>query len=447
MFRIKSRALTNYKGDIGDLLYYASSGTGLWSTYNQYADVPDYWLGRYYSAQAKRNSNVVFPYSDQGSEVIEWASMGRDKYNPCTHRKVNRVNLPFGMYYERATAPGTVYLEDYQRKPQPSYAQFALANMQHPSTDVQGVRARAWHSMQPRFEGEVSMLNFLFELKDFRDIAKFIFKKDMLGKIANLRDMFNRRLLATKTVEVHKGYHLYKPHLPDGEVAADWLTYQYAIKPLIADLGKILLQLALIADHAQSAFLQAGDTYQSSHFSEEINRSESMTYYTNNSYPWKYGVQNFTKFTATLRYKYDYRMRDPFQAWVKYWGMNPSFLVFWNALPFSFLADYVVQIGNSIRAMEHDPNVRIHDWTYGESYKTQFAAGHVTSGDSRVRHLIVNDKYLVSGAKKDVCIAGTTGSIYTRSVRTPYYGPAFPRWKMPSGTQFLNMAALARCFL
>lgn len=446
MFRTKSRSLVNYTGQAGDSLYYNSSSESNLSQYFATFDDPVYWIGRYNAGMLLRNKLLTLPYTDWGAEEIEWQSGGRDRYNPCRHRKVNRVNLPYALCYIRDGYPARVLLASYMRKAQPSYVQWALSSMVHPETDYQGVKARAWHSMQPRFEGEVSMLNFLFELKDFRDCAKFIFKKDNLGKIAKLRDMFNRLALATKTTKIRKGYYLYKPHIPDGDVAGYWLTYQLAIKPFLSDIGKIFLQMSLIVKEAQDKFMKDGEVYQTSHYSEEINRSESMAYGSGNNYYYKYGTQNFTKFTATLRYKYDYSNRNTFDAWMKYWGMNPSFTVFWNAIPFTFIADYVVRIGNSIRAMEHDPNVRIHDWTYGESLKTRYQAGYVTTGDTRFKVLVLDGSF-ITGNKADRILSGCEGSIYTRGVRTPYYGPATPRFNKPTGTQFLNVAALARCFL
>lgn len=445
MYRVKTRTLPTNLGEAGDSLYYASTSS---TTSTIYPTLSDQWfMDSYNAGMLARGTLVNVPYNDEGTEYIEWSAQGRDTYNECRHQVTGRVNLPFNVAFERYGKPWTIYLYPYFRMSQPSYAQWSVSTIKHPTVDFTAARARAWHNMQPRFEGEVSMLNFLLELKDFRDVSKFIFLRESKDKILQLRKLFagaadNLRRSTKPSLRPGPGVD------PTKAAASAVLLKNFALDPLVRDLVTMFAQAATLATEAQLMFMRDGMVYQTSHYTEEIDRSESMTYYPyNNNYIYKYGTQNFTKFTATLKYRYDYSMRSTVDAFCKYWGLSGSFEAFWNAIPFSFIADYFIQIGNSIRAMEHDPHVRIHHWYYGESLKTTYQAGWVTSGDTRMKRLILNGQLIKPQHHADQLLAGTMGSIYTRRLTQPYYGPATPRVRIPSGKQGLNLLCLARCLL
>lgn len=416
-----------------------------WGTQNQstsYAQSPRfndkaYWSNLYLADQALRNSSVSVP-AVTGKESISWKSGGKAKYNPCIHIVSNMYNLPYTAVHERVSNPKTIYVSRYFRTPSPALYPYALRNIVHPTTDFQAARARAWHNMQPRFEGKVSMINFLYELKDFRDIVKYLFRPDNNRALKDIRKLFNKK----------------RPDLvpkdPTRGLATAVLVNNFAIQPLIKDLAAMLQQANIIVREAQQQFCESGSQFQKSHYSEEIHRIDSRTKYTNNNYWYAYGQLQNTIFTATLRYKYDYTMRNTIDAWMKYWGFCGSFEAWWNMIPFSFLVDYFVQIGNSIHAMEHDPHVRLTEYEYGESLRTTYRFGYSTTGDPR-HHVFVLDGnvYLKARGDKigDRLYAGIQGSIYTRTPTYPYYGPATPRLKLPSTTQMLNMGALLRCLL
>lgn len=98
--------------------------------------------------------------------------------------------------------------------------------------------------------------------------------------------------------------------------------------------------------------------------------------------------------------------------------------------------------------MEHDPNVRLNEYEYGESLKSNFMYGTSTSGSPILTQLVIDGNVYIKSQgdrMKDRLLSGLEGSLYTRALRTPYYGPATPRLKLPSTTQTLNMGALLRC--
>lgn len=437
MFKSKSRNVANEHGYTGDVLRYgAQSGGALTSLSPNYGN-ETWWLNFDLQGSALRNIAVASPQIT-GEEFITWESKVGRQYKACTHVVTERVNLPYSMLHRNYLYTTQGYRTCFMRQPTPVKSLRTLKGIVHPDVDYQAARARAWHNMQPRFEGKVSVLNFLYELKDFRDIAKYLFKSDNRPVLRDLRKLFSKR----------------RPNLmpkdPSAGIATGILINNFMVQPLIKDISAMMLQASIIVREAQQQFDADGSTWQKSHYSEEIYRDETTTVGANNYYWLKTGIQNTTKFTATLRYQYDYTMRDIVDAWMKYWGLCGSFEAWWNMIPFSFLVDYFVQVGNSIHAMEHDPNVDLLQYEYGESLLTEYCDGVLTTGDPRHYELVLNGKSFSTARGdriRDRLIAGSRGSIFTREPRTPYYGPATPRLKWPSSTQTLNMVALLRCLL
>lgn len=369
-----------------------------------------------------------------GTEKIEWSSLGRKANNSCFHFRSTSINRAFNWstpYWDRWH--WMFYSTYYYREAPFAYNPYQYSDVGHLSWDYQAARSRAWHEMQPRFEGRIGMLNFLFELKDFRDMVRHVFKYE--STIKNLRKISNA--WAGKPRDL-------KPMEPFLALAQGDLIMQFAIKPLMRDLADIFQQINIVVSEAQQTFQDAGAELQSSHYSEYIAESGSWIRRTRGMLALSDGEGYTSKFTATLRYKYSYSMRDIFQAWMKYWGISGSFEAWWNMIPGSFLADYFVQIGNSIRAMEHDPNVELTEYDYCESIKTQFLKGTILNGDAS-SYAVVEGKILEPG--KTTLVNGLDATIYRRLPAVPYLGPATPKFKLPSGQQSLNMAALLRCLL
>jgi hypothetical protein len=282
--------------------------------------------------------------------------------------------------------------------------------------------------MQPRFEGEVSMLNFLFELKDFKDLMKYIVRPKMAyNKIS--------KLLRSPP----KGFDPSKP------AAGAYLSWQLALKPLLSDLTGIHAQLAQLVRTLQQDFKLAGSEEQSSHYSEILDSVSSLTPGTGNYYNFSTGTYQQTKFTATLHYNYAYKMRGTVDAICKYWGLKPNPEVFWNAIPFSFIMDYFIQIGKSLHAMQTDKNVQLQVNDYAESLVTRLSSGKIISDDDGICSVVLDDKEMSGAQAANKLVSGLEGTIYERRVTRPDYGPALPRIKKPSGKQGLTMAAIVRC--
>jgi predicted SAM-dependent methyltransferase len=308
----------------------------------------------------------------------------------------------------------------------------------HVTTDATGAARRAWWHMQPRFEGEIDMCNFIFELRDFKQLMKHALKpKASYDKIAaKLRRLRRNRPNRVPNME--------KDGL-DKTAAGLYLTYELALKPLISDLTAIHAQLATLVREAQQEFKIAGSEDQKSHFSEELGKVESLTTYTNNNYWTQLGTRRKTLFTATMHYTYAYKMRSTVDAFVKYWGLSPTPETFWNAIPFSFIVDYFVKIGDSIHAMQKDRNVSLRMHDYAESLLTYVRTGYIVKNDDRLCSLVLDGQLDSEKNHDGALISGVEGTIYERRITRPNYGPALPRLKLPSGKQAATMGAIVRC--
>lgn len=290
--------------------------------------------------------------------------------------------------------------------------------------------ARAWWTMQPRFEGNISMLNFLYELKDVKSMIKAGY--DLMSKIsaAGISRTINKFIRDHK-VDVTK---------PVSEV---YLTYTYGIAPLIADFKSIIQNLLATVDEAQKLFATRGENGSTSHYREVLASSEVYAY--RDPYPlWStYGIYSSTVFNATLAFYYDYKVRDASSAFLKYWGLTGSAEALWNAVPFSFLVDYFIKVASALRTMDTDENVRMHDYHYCESLLTEFSSGtFFTPGGYTEYTFLLDGVWSSSGAQT----AGTRARRYDRVVTNPNKGIALPRLNNTSLKQYANMAALLRSF-
>ena len=395
------------------------------------------------------------PSTHVGFESLSSTSFPRPRVNECVHYKYQNCNKPLTqvrmLYYLGST---TCYVdrkyrflnayETFQSPPQP--ADWSL---------TVGSSRRAWWAMQPRFEGEVQMLNFLFELKDFKSLVKHALKTnyvEIAKSLLNVKQLLTRKGRAfNKHVADHasRGFKKnYTDTIADAtRVASEMrLAYAFAIKPLQSDLMHIHAQLATLVGDVQKQFADKGLETNVTHFSEVINTDSTVLPGTKGNYWYGGGTFQRTLFTATMEYKYNYAMRDEMSALKRYYGLSFSPEVIWNAIPFSFLFDYFIKIGKSFHDMRKDPNVSLSMDQYYESILNTHNGGVMMTGDPRVHAAIIGDEYLTSPGLGTL-ISGTSGTTYTRKFCYPNKGSAIPRFKLPSTGQSWNIAALARCFL
>lgn len=392
-----------------------------------------------------------------------YMTMGDEKFesserfyadNWCFHHKTVRTNLPMTLGYRNRSGRYEMY----------PFRRYEPSNVEYP--DKQAVldafnaaqakvgdelRAEAYWDLRPKFEGEVSMLNFLFELKDFRSIAKLFSRRDSGNPIVALSDALQGYNLTAYNNRLKAGF--ISPFVRPTETLAEaHLVNSFAIKPLISDCSEIFKQLHATVDEAEKKFAETG-AGNTRHWSKLLDPVATL-WETSGDFTCQthMGSRLQSRFTATAHQRFVYTPRRRFNKFCTYWGLVPTAESIWNALPFSFLADYFVSIGKSLNRMRTDPNVgdyRLSNYT--ESLLTSYEGGRFLSTKANVdgrtnMGIVLDDNY--HSAVTNVLVDGFSSTYYKRELDVkPYYGPALPSFRWPKSSQLLNMAALARCLL
>lgn len=430
---MKTRTLPVYWGGYSPDPYYCSAMSGgylpecyhnTWLTEDQYQDF-------YAAGKAARNLSRGYDsgWDSVGIEAFDSTKRKSPHYNNCLHTRYRGVNLPYLAVY----CPGlTGYRTQFYRFPFPS-----LSTMQATPEIVyeySSAQRRAWWHMQPRFEGEISMLNFLFELKDFRDLAKYVLKAD---KIRSFRKF---------GTFVRKHMHDPKFYDPTRPAAAIWLSWHLNWEQLFKDCSTICAQMITLAREAEVKYKRLGTTRQKSHYSEVL--YDETDFPASGFYGGLYynsGGHRRVVFNASMQYHYAYSMRSVTNGFQKYWGLELTADAFWNAIPFSFVADYWLRVSDSLHAMDVDPHTDLRLNEYCESILDVHTQGHHVSPDYGYNKLVIVDGDYHKPPTYPILISGAERSYFRRVRTSPNCGPALPKLHFPSGQNALTMAALVRC--
>lgn len=397
------------------------------------ATVQSHWLPNMesnFSVKANLFKAQTPGYEKTGKESITYTNGFRDEWHNCTHYREQFVILPYA-YVKPHYRYSTLYeVEEFGRKGVTSSA-IPVSIKSHTSTGLRTAKIRAWLTMQPRYEGEISLINFLWELPD---VTRLI--RQFINGIHILRRFIHR----------NKKARAYSMHSVSGDAASAVLTWNLAIQPLISDIHAIWANLLTAASEAQAAFAQEGLTADTSYYSEVLNTLDNFSYGTTNGYFWGYGTSTTTKFTAALEHTYGYNMRNMHRNYMKYWGLDLTPEAIWNGIPFSFCIDYFVKIGDAIRYMSRDKNVKVNVIRYSESLKTKKSAGtHLTSKSSfssSYEETLINGRLGSTGL-----VSGYSAKLYERCLTSPTSGLYIPKVKSASDKQKLNLICLIRSAL
>jgi hypothetical protein len=388
------------------------------------------------------NKKVV-PGPYVGNQWFSSSTRKRPLFNNCSNRRIEGLSWPVTYKNENYRTPEYWYTARlYQFA---TFVGFSLADANPVPPDWRGVdevQRRAWWSMQPRFEGEFQALNFIYELKDFKDIARHMTKiniRDIVSQLGRVKHIVSRakKILAREPKNLTAASTVSNA---SKVFAESTLAKNLMVEPTVRDLMNLHAQLATLIEQVQNEFFERGKDVQSSHYSEVLSQTMTGTVGLNNYYWRTSGKVSQQRFTATMQYRYEYQMRTWFDALKRYYGLNFNASVAWNALPFTFVVDYFLKVGQAIEYMTLDPNVELRLAQYCESVLSTQSAGMHFNGDGRA-DLLINGVSAWNGQ----LISGFRGTWYQRRVTHPNKGLALPRIALPSGKQAGNLAALFRC--
>lgn len=398
--------------------------------------------------ESSRMQYVGCPFGvEAGGEEFLSSEYKAPKWNECTHTKLSLRQIKYataiywftggaGIYYQYATCTEKPYAS------LPTYLKgYKLANML--TIDVSSAQRRAWWEMQPRFKGGLSMINSLYELKDFRGLARDLTSlTKRLWRDGSQLAMFEAKIKARNYVK----------ELTIGKAASDTslalseglLMTNFAIRPLLSDIAAITVNLQTLAQNASKQFLVDGLDPFTTHYTEFITHDEDVQRV---SFP-EHSVQGqreYVKYTCSMERTYSYRPLNAYDTFVKYWGLDLSPEALWNALPFSFLVDYILAVGKSLHQMQVDKNVDLNVRQYAESTLSEASKGEYVYPKGN-GFFTDGSHWTRTSVSPPIHVVGYKSTCYRRTLTSPNYGPALPRLKSPTTTQMLNVAALIRCF-
>jgi hypothetical protein len=317
----------------------------------------------------------------------------------------------------------------------------------------EGFSIRAWKTMQPQFEGDVSLINFIWELKDFKKYVKLLFDLDkILHKsaplLSKIRSALRRMNPATNTTQRVLSPTGNKVTWKDpSKLAAEAnLWYRFEVLPTLADIAEIANQLSRSAESAQQKYVADGKNGLKRHYSE-THQVKDVTYGSLNNYFISNGLVHTTKRVAEYQCTYDYKVRKGMDLIRQHWGLNLTSEAVWNMIPLSFLADYFFSVSKTLHMLRADKNTSAALRLYGESVKfTQSQGGHLVH-DPRSIGFVIDGKVIKPLCPRyEVLVAGHEYVLYKRAEVEPRkYGIVAPRFKTPTRQQVYNMVSLARC--
>lgn len=441
----KSRILATAFGDSNGR--YLSSTAGIYIPSETFTYLQENTHKEYAMGHARADS-FVSPQNGFGAESFQSTSRKRPWFNACYHERKQGYNFPY-LICIQGSPISMGFWQPYMRMA--ASGSFGMVPLHLGATwaDVDGCQRRAWWSMQPRFESEFSFLNFVYEMKDFDRLFKSLFEwRSTIDKLKNFSSKIVRHIRGGKSPLNSETTLFGISNVP----ASAWLTYQFAIAPLISDVVELMKIFNDTVHGAQDEFRARGLTRQRSHYSEVLADNFVGTYGDGTS-SWIYtGTRQSAKFTATLEYTYQYAMRGFAEMHAKYLGMNITPEVIWNALPLSFLLDYFYKVGKALHWASLDPNVKLNVLQYSESILEYAFYGRAADTENQVVQLfyapaVTPSFYFGSVHDRIVPLVGFMSQIYERKIGAPNRGAALPQFSMPGKTQKWNIAALIRSFM
>lgn len=221
--------------------------------------------------------------------------------------------------------------------------------------------ATALSTMLPTFHSQNSLVNFILELKDFKSVAKYIWTDKISKKLGILQALTGIRK-SDKTLK---------------QLSKLYLSYSFGWRPLFSDLVSFLQTVTGFVTRYKELVQRAGRPQQS-YWGTWVAGSDSLesVYYTNGTGDgptdgWiGYNRGRFRlrcireasqgiRFHATVRYRYAIppellEAGGKAKAWLDVLGVSGNPAILWNAIPFSFIVDWVVNVSKYLDRLRVD---------------------------------------------------------------------------------------------
>lgn len=269
----------------------------------------------------------------------------------------------------------------------------ALALRTAPSIDYNAYAEQAMAFMLPRLNEGLSLVNFVLELKDLK-------RMDPRGTLSRLR---HRHLAIRDLSNPHTRKRFQKELVTRLNNAA--LNTSFGIVPFVADLVQIYDDLTSLASRLEGLKKYA-NTPQQRHYKRVIPESQGVPATRNwkeqlETINWASGIiqDNLDNgglrrpilmkrrgrwikrpvYHATMRYKYtlpgvDSRLEEVY-AFLDTLGVRLDPSIIWNAIPFSFVVDWIVDVSGFLGSFARDNypiEVTLLDFCHSYSWHAEY---------------------------------------------------------------------------
>lgn len=254
-------------------------------------------------------------FSDSGRR---WAD------NACTHSKtVSNYDYLITGFYDPAhpSVPAQQYKLGFRAETHGYTAQPVLIPYQSPSINLHNLSADAFTAMRPTMTSQLSLSNFVFELREFKQLFT----------------LWNRH----KSVITN--------------AAAGHLNYSFGWRPFLRDLKRIYEFIGNYEVRLHDMINRA-ESEQTRHFRTQVTASDVVSYYYDELYSGhKFKtVTTYNNIVFCAKMAYAYSM--PNMSWSELncraaldaIGLNANPSQIWDAIPFSFLVDWFANVGDVV---------------------------------------------------------------------------------------------------
>lgn len=253
-----------------------------------------------------------------------------------------------------------------------------------PPPDLDNLVSRALKHMLPLIKAELSLPNSLYELKDFKRPVKNIIAFVQSGGFKSaISELSSGRMnsVARRTLRLTgEGPDNWSFRDVARIVSSGYLQWRFNLAPLISDIRAICTALSR-AEKRINAFLAQAGRPQNKHWMFRLDEFTSPPTDESTGGYWDWHSQNQTMqtlyarrdvhyeptvFHAQLQYNYNY---TAFQVANARWlgmldalgvNLNPS--IIWNAVPWTFVVDWVIGISrflDSMKTLNMQPQINI----------------------------------------------------------------------------------------
>ena len=268
-------------------------------------------------------------------------------------------------------APQTFFDPLYTPQSDPKNGAFILL-----PSNYSDLEKAAMQSMLPLIKAELSLANSLFELKDIKSLVSTVSKNIKIFNAQFLTGLFHRKSSATAKELVRSG-------------ADNYLQWKFNLAPLISDIASVKRAISRTVSRLNDLIARSGrPQHRHYRYVWMESSSESVSYAYTIDIPeyevsqpqisWREATPQHckthmtsypepTEFHAEIEYNYNYtqfqRENARLLAFQDAVGLNFNPAIIWNALPWSFVIDWVFGIGQwlsqfTIHHLEPKINIR-----------------------------------------------------------------------------------------